>query len=46
MNEGEKTYKREALKKIEKTDSYLINFSESKVLEKKFGNEILKDFSF
>ena len=46
MFEGKKPYKREPLKKIEKNDSNLLNFSESKILEKKFGLERLKDFSF
>ena len=37
MNPEQKEYKREALIRIDKNDSYLVNFSESKVLEKKFG---------
>lgn len=44
--EEEKPYKRKALEKIDKTDSDLMNFTESKVLEKKFGQERLKDFKF
>ena len=42
--EEEKLYKRKALERIDKTDSDLMNFTESKVLENKFGPERLKDF--
>ena len=41
-----KPYKRQALYRIDKTDSDLLNFSESKVLEKKFGSERLQNFLF
>ena len=46
MNQESKPYKRQELKRIEKKDSYLQSFSESKILEKKFGSEQVKDFSF
>ena len=46
MNQESKPYKRQELKRIEKKDSYLQSFSESKILEKKFGSERVKDFSF
>jgi len=46
MNPEQKQYKRESLKRIDKDDSYLLNFSESKILDKIFGAERLKDFSF
>ena len=46
MNPEQKEYKREALIRIDKNDSYLVNFSESKVLEKKFGAERINNFSF
>lgn len=45
MSSG-KPYKRQALYRIDKTDSDLLNFSESKVLEKKFGSERLQNFLF
>ena len=41
-----KPYKRTALKRINKNDSYLPNFEDSIILEKKFGSERLIDFSF
>ena len=46
MNENIKPYKREALKRINKTDSYLLDFSKSNILEKKFGSDKLNDFLF
>ena len=46
MNPEQKEYKREALIRIDKNDSYLVNFSESKILEKKFGAERINNFSF
>ena len=45
MSSG-KPYKRQALYRIDKTDSDLLNFSESKILEKKFGSERLQNFLF
>ena len=44
--EEEKPYKRAKLERIDKTDSDMENFGESKFLEKKFGQERLKGFSF
>ena len=41
-----KPYKRETLLKIKQTDSDLINFAQSKILEKKFGFERLNNFLF
>ncbi len=46
MDENIKPYKREALKRINKNDSYLLDFSKSNILEKKFGPDKLNNFSF
>ena len=46
MEQNEKPYKRQTLKRIEKNDSYLLNFSESNILQKKFGSERLNNFLF
>ena len=46
MENNEKPYKRKILKRIEKNDSYLLNFSESNILQKKFGSERLNNFLF
>ena len=39
-------YNGKPLKRIDKTDSYLENFISSKILEKKFNPELLKNFLF
>jgi hypothetical protein len=46
MDENIKPYKREALKRINKNDSYLLDFSKSNILEKKFGPDKLNNFLF
>ena len=39
-------YKRNTLQRIEKDDSYLLNFVQSNILEGKFGGERLNNFKF
>ena len=39
-------YKRNTLQRIEKDDSYLLNFVQSNILENKFGRERLNNFKF